>query len=305
MSGQWTKLTVTLKNEYADGAIAIMSMLENGLMIEDYSDFSLNGMYGELVDESILNADKTISKISIFVSADKNLNEYIDFIKSRFALEKIEYKVELEGLDEEDWAHAWKKYYKPIHLGKITIVPAWEKYEEKSGEVIIRIDPGMAFGTGTHETTRLVMRIMQDLNLLGKRVLDIGTGSGILSICASKLGASRIFAYDIDPVSVKVARENVKDGGCNNITVDTSDLLQNIDRSEKYDFCFANIVAEIIIRMLPDLSECLNPDASVVLSGIIKPSRDDVIAALRKHNFYVLREETENDWVALLIKKKN
>ena len=300
---KWTKLTVTVDIKRLDDASSIMSMLENGLMIEDYSDFSLNGMYGELVDESILNADKSIAKISLFVSEDKNLGEYTDFIKSRFLMEKIEYSLDVEGLDEEDWAHAWKKYYKPIKLGRITIVPAWEDYKESDGEVVIRIDPGMAFGTGTHETTRLVMRIMQDEDLSEKRVLDVGTGSGILSICASKLGADRIFAYDIDPVAVKVARENVKDGGCDNITVGVSDLLSGVDKSEKYDFCVANIVAEIIIRMLPDIGCYLKNDATLILSGIIEPSKESVLASLERNGFKVLREEKENDWVALLVKK--
>lgn len=303
MAGQWTKLTVTVDVKRLDDASSVMSMLENGLMIEDYSDFSLNGMYGELVDENILNADRSIAKISIFVSEDKNLNEYTSFIKTRFELEKIGYTLSVEGLCEEDWAHAWKKYYKPIKLGRITIVPAWEDYEASEGEVVIRIDPGMAFGTGTHETTRLVMKVMQDEDLKNKRVLDVGTGSGILSICASKLGASEIFAYDIDPVAVKVARENVKDGGCDNITVGVSDLLLGVDKSEKYDFCVANIVAQIIIRMLPDIPAYLTEDAVMILSGIIEPSKADVTEALLKYGFKILREEKENDWVALLVKK--
>jgi ribosomal protein L11 methyltransferase len=304
MSLEWTKLTVTVDTKHLDGASSIMSMLENGLMIEDYSDFSLNGMYGELVDESILNADKSIAKISIFVSEDKNLSEYTSFIKTRFEIEKIDFKLDAEGLNEEDWAHAWKKYYKPIKLGKITVVPAWESYEESEGEIVIRMDPGMAFGTGTHETTRLVMRLMQNERLEGCRVLDIGTGSGILSICASKLGASKIYAYDIDPVAVKVARENVRDGGCDNIVVGVSDLLSGVDGSEKYDFCLANIVAEIIIRMLPGISEYLKEDATLILSGIIEPSKQDVLDALAKYGFCVLKEEKENDWVALLVKKR-
>ena len=195
MSSKWTRLTVTVGINELEKASAIMSMLDNGLMIEDYSDFSLNGMYGELVDESILNADKTIAKISVFVPEEKNISEYTDFIKANFGEAGIEYKAEIEGLAEEDWAHAWKKYYKTVHIGKIAIVPAWESYEEKAGEVVIKIDPGMAFGTGTHETTRLVMKIMQQLDFNGKRVLDIGTGSGILSITASKLGAREAYAY--------------------------------------------------------------------------------------------------------------
>lgn len=304
MAGNWTKLTVTVNSEKVDEASTIMSMLENSLMIEDYSDFSLNGMYGELVDEKILNADKSKAKISLFVSEDKNLNEYVSFIKSRYESEKIEYSIEAEGVSEEDWAHAWKKYYKPVKIGKITIVPAWEEYTESKGEVVIRIDPGMAFGTGTHETTRLVMRLMQNENLKDARVLDVGTGSGILSICASKLGAREIFAYDIDPVAVKVARENVKDSGCENVTVGVSDLLYGIDKSAKYDFCLANIVAEIIIRMLPDIGAHLTDNATVILSGIIEPSKGDVISALTKYGFEAIGEAQENDWVALLVKKK-
>ena len=304
MSGKWTKLTATVKTDSLDAAASIMSMLDNGLMIEDYSDFSLNGMYGELVDESILKADRSVAKISLFISEDKNILEYTDFLKARFASEKIDASLSLENFDEEDWAHSWKKYYKPVKIGRITIVPAWEKYTAGEDEIIIRIDPGMAFGTGTHETTRLVMKIMQDESLFDKRVLDIGTGSGILSICASKLGAREIFAYDIDPVAVKVARENAKDGGCDNITVGVSDLLRDIDKSEKYDFCLANIVAEIIIRMLPDISQYLSSGAPIILSGIIKPSKDEVVCALSKYGFAVLKEESENDWVALLVKKE-
>ena len=304
MSSKWTRLTVTVGINELEKASAIMSMLDNGLMIEDYSDFSLNGMYGELVDESILNADKTIAKISVFVPEEKNISEYTDFIKANFGEAGIEYKAEIEGLAEEDWAHAWKKYYKTVHIGKIAIVPAWESYEEKAGEVVIKIDPGMAFGTGTHETTRLVMKIMQQLDFNGKRVLDIGTGSGILSITASKLGAREAYAYDIDPVAVKVAKENAEADGCTNITVGVSDLLRGVDKSEgKYDFCVANIVSDIIIRMMPDISDYITDKAPLILSGIIMDRADEVRECVKKHGFTIEREEKENDWVALLCKK--
>ena len=158
MAGNWTKLTVEGKTENLDDICAVMSMLDNGLMIEDFSDFSFSGMYGELVDESILNADKTKVRVSIFVPEEKSLPEYRAFIVERLDALKINAKISAEGMNEQDWAESWKQYYKPISLGRVTIVPAWEKYEPKSGEIIIRMDPGMAFGTGTHETTRLVMR---------------------------------------------------------------------------------------------------------------------------------------------------
>jgi ribosomal protein L11 methyltransferase len=165
------------------------------------------------------------------------------------------------------------------------------------------MDPGMAFGTGTHETTRLVIRLMQDVIAGGERVLDVGTGSGILSICASKLGAQYCNAYDIDPVAVKVARDNVEADGCTNITVEVSDLLRNVDLSRgKYNFCVANIVADIIIRMLPDIRDYLEDGSPLILSGIIGDRAEDVRCAVLSHGFTVEREITENDWVGMLVR---
>ena len=303
MAGTWTKITVTGNIKDLDGIVAVMSMLDNGLMIEDYSDFSLNGMYGELVDESILNADKTKAKISIFVPEEKNLLEYVTFIEAKLSSLGIPFTKECEGMQEENWADSWKKYFKPIPLGKVTIVPAWEKYEAKAGEVIVSIDPGMAFGTGTHETTRLVMKIMQDVVKGGEKVLDVGCGSGILSICASKLGAKSCNAYDIDPVAVKVTKENAIASGCANITAGTSDLLRGVEKKEDgYDVCVANIVAEIILRMLPDIKEYLTTGAPIILSGIVKEREEDIKNAAISLGYSVERIERENDWVAMMIK---
>ena len=302
MAGAWTKITVTVNTSDTERAASIISMLDNGLMIEDYSDFSLNGMYGELVDDSILNADKTKSKISLFVPEEKNLIEYIEFIDLKLTAASISFERAVEGLDEEDWADSWKKYFKPIPLGKITIVPLWEDYRESDGEVVIRIDPGMAFGTGSHETTRLVMKIMQDVIKPADRVLDIGCGSGILSIAAIKLGASTSNAYDIDPVAVKVTKENAEASGISTITAGVSDLLSGVEMLPGgYDVCVANIVAEIIIRMLPDIRPYLKRGAPIILSGIVREKESDVIAAAKACGYSVVRIEHENDWSALMI----
>ena len=304
MAGNWTKLTATGKTEELDGISAVMSMLDNGLMIEDYSDFSPNGMYGDLVDESILNADKSTVRVSIFVPEEKNLFEYSSFLAERFSSLGIKAELSTEGMCEEDWAESWKQYYHPIPLGRVTIVPAWQSYDAKPDEIIIKMDPGMAFGTGTHETTRLVMRIMQDEIKGGERVLDVGTGSGILSICAAKLGAKSCNAYDIDPVAVKVAKENAEADGCSNITVGVSDLLRGVDLTQgKYDFCVANIVADIIIRMMPDISSYITDEAPLILSGIIAPRADEVRECIAHCGFTVVREERENDWLAIMVKK--
>ena len=300
MAGNWTKLTVVGKTADLDEIVSVMSMLDNGLMIEDFSDFSLNGMYGELVDDSILNADKDTVKVSLFVPEERNFLEYRVFLEARLPALGIDAEIVTEGVCEDDWAESWKQYYKPIKLGRVTVVPAWEDYEAEDGEVIIKMDPGMAFGTGTHETTRLVMRLMQDEIHGGERLLDVGTGSGILSICASKLGAAWCNAYDIDPVAVKVARENAETDGCTNITVGVSDLLRGVDLSGgKYDICVANIVADIIIRMLPDIGGYLKDGAPLILSGIIEMRADEVREGVAKHGFSIVGVAKENDWVAL------
>ena len=303
MAGTWTKITVSGNTKNLDDIVAVMSMLDNGLMIEDYSDFSLNGMYGELVDESILNADKETVRVSLFVPEERNPLEYKEFLETRLPALSIEAEISLEGMNEDDWAESWKQYYKPVPLGKVTIVPAWEKYEAKADEIVVRMDPGMAFGTGTHETTRLVIRLMQDELKGGERLLDVGTGSGILSICASKMGAATCNAYDIDPVAVKVARDNALADGCTNITLGVSDLLKGVDLSGgKYDFCVANIVADIIIRMLPDVKDYLKEGSPLILSGIIGERAEEVKNAVVENGFTVEKEIFENDWVGLLVR---
>ncbi len=300
----WTKLTVKSDIKYLDDICAVMCMLDNGLMIEDYSDVTVNGMYGDLIDESILNADKSKVAVSIFVPEEKNLAEYTAFLSERFRTLEIEAETVFEGVSEQDWAESWKKYYKPIRLGKITIVPAWEDYTADEGEIILRMDPGMAFGTGTHETTRLVIELMQDILTGSERVLDVGTGSGILAICASKLGARSCAAYDIDPVAVRVARENIAADGADNVTCDVSDLLKNVDLSfGGYDLILANIVADIIIRMLPDIDPYLAKNGKMILSGIIAPRADEVRKCIRENGLRVVGEKQENDWLALLVER--
>ena len=246
---QWTQIRVTVKLEQLDALVAVMSMINSNLMIEDYSDIDLKTCYGDLIDESILNADKTVASVSVYLPVERDIREDVEFLREMLAKDGIEGEIKMIGLCEEDWANAWKAYYKPIKIGsKIVIVPAWEKYEAAEGELIVRMDPGMAFGTGTHETTRLVIGLLEKYTTPGVRMLDVGTGSGILAICASKLGAGECKAYDIDPMSVRVARENIKDSGLTNITCDQSDLLRSVDlEGGKYGLVCANIVADIII----------------------------------------------------------
>ena len=301
----WTQVRVTVKLEKLDALVAVMSMVSNNLQIEDYSDIDLKTCYGDLIDESILNADKTIASVSVYLPAEKSVPECISFLKERFAVCGLESAgIETIGVNEEDWANSWKAYYKPIKIGqRLVIVPAWEKYTPAENELIVRMDPGMAFGTGTHETTRLVIQMLEKYTKPACRMLDVGTGSGILAICASRLGAGECRAYDIDPMAVRVANENIKDSGLENITCEVSDLLKHVDRSRPYDLICANIVADIIIRMTPDVGELMHENTVLLASGIISERSDDVVECFEKNGFRIVEKLIDNGWCGLAVMK--
>ena len=301
----WTQIRVTVALDKLDELIAVMSMVSNNLQIEDYSDIDLKTCYGDLIDESILNADKTIASVSVYLPAERSVAECMAFLRERFAAIGLEpIKTEAVGVCEEDWANSWKAYYKPLRIGqRLVIVPAWEDYQEKEGDLVVRMDPGMAFGTGTHETTRLVIGMLEKYTKPGCRMLDVGTGSGILAICASKLGAKECFAYDIDPMAVRVANENIRDSGLANITCEVSDLLKSADRSRPYDLICANLVADIVIRMFPELGPFMDENTVLLASGIITERSRDVIECLEKHGYRVVEQPEENGWCALAVKR--
>ena len=302
----WTQIRVKLPLTILGEVTAIMSMVCNNLQIEDYSDIDLKICYGDLIDESILNADKTRGAVSIYLPSDGGIADSLAFLQERFKEEGLDVEIEINGLREEDWANSWKQYYKTLKIGKrIVIVPAWEEYEPADGEITVRMDPGMAFGTGTHETTRLVIELLEDYTLPGCRMLDVGTGSGILAICASKLGAKSCNAYDIDPMAVRVANENIRDSGQTNIVCEVSDLLKQVDLSDgPYDLITANIVADIIIRMTPDVGRYLKEDGVLLASGIISERAEDVTKSFEAHGFVIAEKREDNGWCALAVRKK-
>ena len=304
---EWTQIKVTVKLELLDSVVAVMNMVSNYLQIEDYSDIDLKTCYGDLIDEAILNADKTIASVSVYLPADRGVADTLAFLRERFDTLSIDAEISISGVNEEDWANSWKAYYKPIKIGeRIVIVPAWEKYEASPEEIVVRMDPGMAFGTGTHETTRLVIRLLEKYIKSGMRVADVGTGSGILAICAAKLGATECKAYDIDPVAVKVARENVKDSHLEDVvTCDVSDLLRGVDLSGgAYDVICANIVADIIIRMTPDVHALMDEKSVILASGIIVERSEDVISCFEANGFKIVEKLEDNGWCALAVMKK-
>ena len=302
---EWTQIKVKVSLDALDDTIAVMNMVSNYLQIEDYSDIDLKTCYGDLIDEAILNADKTVAYVSVYQSVDGGVADTLVFLRERFDTLGIKAEISVSGVNEEDWANSWKAYYKPIKIGeKIVIVPAWEKYSASPEEIVVRMDPGMAFGTGTHETTRLVIKLLEKYVKNGARVADVGCGSGILAICASKLGAGECKAYDIDPVAVKVANENIKDSGLTNVTCDVSDLLKQVDKSGgTYDVICANIVADIIIRMMPDVGALMDENSVILASGIIVERSEDVINGFEEHGFKIVERIDENGWCALAVMK--
>ena len=302
---EWTQIKVKVKLERLDEAVAVMNMVSNYLQIEDYSDIDLKTCYGDLIDEAILNADKTVAYVSVYLPIDGGVADTLVFLRERFGALNPEAEITVSGVNEEDWANSWKAYYKPIKIGeRIVIVPAWEKYSAKEGEIVVRMDPGMAFGTGTHETTRLVIKLLEKYIKSGMRVADVGCGSGILAICASKLGAGECKAYDIDPVAVKVANENIKDSGLTNVTCEVSDLLKQVDKSGgTYDVICANIVADIIIRMMADVGALMDENSVILASGIIVERSEDVINGFEEHGFKIVERIDENGWCALAVQK--
>ncbi len=301
----WTQIKLTVKLEDLDTAMAIMSMIDLGIQVEDYSDIDLKTCYGDLIDESILNADKTIASVSVYIPAERSTTDALAFIRERLNDSELDGKLEVVGVNEEDWATSWKAFYHTTRIGKrMVIVPMWEDYEPKGDDVIIKMDPGMAFGTGTHETTKLVIELLERYTTPGCRMLDVGCGSGILAICASKLGAGICRAYDIDPVAVRVTNENIEASGQTNITCKQSDLLRQVDISDgRYDLITANIVSDIIIRMAPDVSDYMNDGATLLASGIITERAEEVTNALTAAGLKVIDRLDDNGWCALVVKK--
>lgn len=303
---EYKQIKATCSVDALEQVCAVMSMVDNGLMIEDYSDAdeNLKTVYGDLLDEKILNADKTVASVSVFIPDERNPAEALSYIKDRLAFIGIEAQITVIGVADEDWASSWKKYYKPTPIGEhIVIVPAWEKYDKKQDEIIVKMDPGMAFGTGSHETTRLVGACIEKYLSKGDLVLDVGTGSGVLAIIASLLGASHVDAYDIDPVAVRVAKENIKDNECGNIHCEVSDLLKSVDKMKKYNLISANIVADIIIRMSSELAEYAADGCIFLASGIINSRENEVIDAMAKTPFKLLSKSEDKDWVCLAFVK--
>ncbi|WP_282941446.1 50S ribosomal protein L11 methyltransferase [Paenibacillus sp. RC67] len=224
---------------------------------------------------------------------------------------------ELKEVDDEDWANAWKQYFKPLRISeRLTIKPTWEEYNPGPEELIIELDPGMAFGTGTHATTSLCLKTLEKVIQGGEDVIDVGTGSGVLAIAASKLGAKHVLAVDLDPVAVSSATENTRLNGLeSNITIKLSDLLGVLRESEvagsevslgvkvPVQVVVANILAEIILLFVKDVYDVLAPGGTYVVSGVIQSKQKDVEKGLAEAGFTVTEVHEDQDWVVIIARK--
>ncbi len=302
----WNELTVKVKTEDTARASDICTVIADmGIYVEDYSDLEnvvWNIAHVDLIEQELLDRDRSHSLVHVYIKQEKDARECMEFIGARLDAEGIEYEISIVGVKEEDWANNWKQYYHTQRIGKrIVVTPSWEESEVAPGEVQMHLDPGMAFGTGTHDTTRLCLELLEDCVNENSRILDIGTGSGILAVGGVLLGAPSALGVDIDPVAVKVANENAE---INHVTDKTEfvcgDLTDKV--SGKFEIVTANIVADVIIRLLETVKNYLLPGGDFIISGIIDTRADEVEEACHKAGFATQKRREHGGWVAIKLK---
>ena len=313
---KWTEVLIKVDPQAVEAVTDILYGLgAQGVAIDEPVDVQKlreDELYWDYIDEKLLENDTEETKIMAYFSEEEtNLPEKIAVIKEKirnlteFGLSIGSGTVELSNVNQEDWESAWKQYFKPVHVtDRIVVKPEWEEYSPQEGEIVIEIDPGMAFGTGTHETTSMCINQIEKNLKSGDTVIDIGCGSGILSMAAVLLGAQRATGVDLDPVAVRVALENVE---LNNLQ-DKIDILHgnltDVIR-EKADIVVANIMADIILILLEDVREFIKDDGLFISSGIIQEKRAAVEARLLEKNFSIVEVETKGEWCAITAQKKS
>lgn len=256
-----------------------------------------------MFDENIIIGDDGQVELTAYISDEEDVSELVKSLKlSLKSMDILDFK--LEEIEDKDWGENWKKHYKPVEVGdRIVIKPSWEDYDNSQGRILIELDPGMAFGTGTHETTSLCLRGLESYLKPGFTVFDIGCGSGILSIAAAKLGASRVLGVDIDPLSVKTSLENIEINKVEDcVSIREGDLLDNVEG--KADLVVSNILADIIISMLDDLKGHMSKNGLFISSGIINVKEESVRKSLEEKGFEILDSIHDGEWVMIIARLK-
>ena len=302
---EWTDIRLTVAKADADNAEAVATMIaEGGIYIEDYSDIEQQVAeiaHVDLIEQELLDKPRDTVIIHLYLEPGASQVETLALIAARMEAAGIPYTVETEGVEQEDWQNGWRKYYHPMDIGKrLAIVPSWQEYDTDRVKLIL--DPGLAFGTGGHETTSLCLEALDERVRGGERVLDIGTGSGILAIAALKLGAGSAEGVDIDPVAVRTAGENAAlNGVADKLTVLVGDLSDKA--SGRYDIITANIVANAIISLAPAVPGLMAENATFIASGIIDSRKDEVIAGLEKAGLAIVEVKEKRGWECIVCKK--
>ena len=305
----WTEIKVTVPVERVDETGSIVSMtVPYGIYIEDYSDMEdavLEIAHIDLIDEDLLAKDRLKGIVHVYISPEENPNEAVSFIRERLDAEKIPYEIDSSLCKNADWENNWKKYFKPIPIGeKLLIQPIWKDKVDAGDRVVINLEPGLAFGTGSHETTRLCLEAIEKHIKPGSKMLDIGCGSGILSIASLLLGAGEATGVDIDKLAVKTALENAERNGFDEsrYTLYHGNLTDKV--SGKFDVVAANIVADAIIMLSEGVDAFMNDDSVYIVSGIIDMREDEVVAALDKYGFRIIARHKEGGWLCFECMKK-
>ncbi|WP_114570563.1 50S ribosomal protein L11 methyltransferase [Exiguobacterium flavidum] len=312
---KWSEVCVHTTQQAVEAVSNILHEAgASGVVIEDVEDLEVmshrEDNFGEIW-EGMDRADypETGVLVKAYLAESSDLSDTIKGIEreiqllTRYGLSIGSGAVTLSEVDEEDWAHSWKQFYKPVKISKhLTIVPMWEEYVPHEGEKIIELDPGMAFGTGTHPTTVLCIQAIENYLKQDDRVIDVGTGSGVLSIAAAKLGAKDVLGLDLDEVAVRSANENVtlnKVG--DRVTIRQGDLMKGIE--EGVELVVANILAEVILLFVEDAYKLTLPGGHFIASGIISQKKDMVADAMTAAGFEIIETTKLEDWVAIIAKR--
>ena len=310
MDKDWIEVTIITSTEAVE---AVSAMLYNtgveGVSILDPLDLIYRRDHTtdwDYFDESIIDTKSGVV-IKGYYKKDQNFNKHLEEIKigvnnlPSCGLDKGIGSVIAQKVNEEDWENNWKKYYKPLKVGeKIVIKPIWEQYNKKPGEIIVQLDPGMAFGTGSHETTRMCIKALERYVDDSSTVFDIGTGSGILAITAAKLGAKKTIGVDLDPVAVDSAKQNVSYNDINNIEILYGDLLEVV--KGKANIVVANIMADIIMFLTDQVKKVITKGGYFISSGIILCKKDEVINKLTICGFTIKEINVDGEWVCIVAK---
>ncbi len=305
---EWTEVSVTVDAEQIDLAGDIAQMVvPYGIYIEDYSHLEEEAKeiaHIDLIDEDLLAKDRTKGIIHVYLSPEASPVEALAFLAERYRAAGIAHAISTAQIREEDWANEWKQYFKPMEIGsRLAICPTWETYGNPTGRSVLRIDPGMAFGTGGHATTRLCLETLEKYITPDTDLLDLGCGSGILSIAGLLLGARSATGVDIDALAVKTAVENGRVNGMEppRYRILPGNLADQVEGT--FQVVAANIVADVILHFCPQVGRYLAPGGVFIASGIIDTRENEVLASLEENGLEVTERREDSGWICLACKQ--